>query len=86
MSDLSNADYTKSLVGKTIKRVRWSNYDDWHSLSIELTDQTLASFQFHFNIEEEVELADFKGGNLSNERTLEPVPVLPKDASPESED
>lgn len=86
MSDLPNADYSKHLVRKTVKRVRWSNYDDWHSLSIEFTDHTLASFRFHLSMEEEVELGDFKGGNLSNERKLEPVPVLPKTASSKLEE
>jgi len=39
----------------------------------------MVSFRFHTFVDEEVELADFVGGNLSNERTLAPIPVKRSD-------
>jgi hypothetical protein len=78
MSKLRYADYTDHLAGKTVKRVRWSNEPDFHNLSIEFTDQTHVSFRFELTIDEGVELADFKDGNLSNERRLSAIPVRAK--------
>jgi hypothetical protein len=84
MSKLRHADYTQHLVGKTIKRVQWSNYRDenWYNLSIVFEDNTLASFRFNLTIDEEAELSDFVGGNLSNERKLVPVPLVRKPIEP----
>ena len=77
MSDLRHADYSRHLVGKTIKQVRWFNApdEDFRNLSVWFTDDTQVSFRFKLSIEEEAELADFKHGDLSNERLLHPVPV-----------
>lgn len=75
MSKLRYCDYTGNLVGKTITRVRWSNDPDYHSLTIDFNDQTQVSFRFNLTIEEDVELSDFIDGNLSNERSLTPIPI-----------
>jgi hypothetical protein len=77
MSNLRLADYTKLLKGKTIERCNWHNEpdEDYRCLSIFFTDDTMVSFRFHTFVDEEVELADFVGGNLSNERTLTPIPL-----------
>jgi len=75
MSRLRHADYTEHLKGKTIARVRWFNDAEHRSLSIVFTDDTYVSFTFEVVLDEEVELSDFKGGNLSNERKLIAMPV-----------
>ncbi len=83
MSKLRRADYTQPLAGKTIKRVHWNNEEDWKSLTLEFTDQTLCSFRFELTVDEEAELSDFIGGNLSNERGLVPLPVGSRTIKPE---
>jgi hypothetical protein len=40
------------------------------------TDETFCSFRFRVSVDEEVELSDFIGGNLSNDRKLKPLPIL----------
>lgn len=87
MSKLRLADYTKPLKGKTIERCNWHNEpdEDYRCLSIVFTDDTMVSFRFHTFVDEEVELADFVGGNLSNERTLTPIPPRPRISSLEGE-
>jgi hypothetical protein len=42
--------------------------------SIFFMDDTMVSFRFHTFVTEDVELADFVGGNLSNEGRLTPIP------------
>ena len=81
MSNLRLADYTELLKGKTIERCNWHNDadEDYRCLSIFFTDDTMVSFRFHTFVDEEVELADFIGGNLSNERTLAPIPLRRSD-------
>lgn len=82
MSKLRRADYTEHLAGKTISRCNWHNEpdEDYRCLSIFFTDETMVSFVFHTFVDEEAELADFIGGNLSNERTILPEPInKPKD-------
>jgi len=37
----------------------------------------MVSFRFHTFMDEEVELSDFVGGNISNDRLLVPVPITP---------
>jgi hypothetical protein len=80
MSKLRWADYSRHLVGKTVKQVRWFNAQDenFRNLSITFSDDTQVSFRFTLSIDTEAELADFKGGNLSNERLLQPLPVRRK--------
>jgi hypothetical protein len=80
MSKLRLGDYTKPLKGKTIVRCNWHNEpdEDYRCLSIFFTDDTMVSFRFHTFVDEEVELADFVDGNLSNERTLNPIPLRPR--------
>ncbi len=85
MSKLRRADYTQPLAGKTIKRVHWNNEEDWKCLTLEFTDQTLCSFRFELTVDEEAELSDFIGGNLSNERKIVPLPVGNKTVTPEGE-
>lgn len=87
MSTLRLADYTKPLKGKTIGRCNWHNEpdEDYRCLSIFFTDDTMVSFRFHTFVDEEVELADFVGGNLSNEHTLTPIPLRPRMNSLEGE-
>lgn len=77
MSNLRLADYSKPLKGKTIERCNWHNEpdEDYRCLSILFTDETMVSFRFHALVDEEVEVADFVSGNLSNERTLSPIPL-----------
>jgi hypothetical protein len=78
MSKLRRADYTSHLAGKTITRCEWSNEPDeaWFLLSIFFSDLTMVSFRFHHFVDEEVELQDFVGGNISNERLLTPTPII----------
>jgi hypothetical protein len=87
MSNLRLADYTEPLKGKTIERCNWHNEpdEDYRCLSIFFTDDTMVSFRFHTFVDEEVELADFAGGDLSNERTLTPMPLRPPTTSLEGE-
>lgn len=87
MSKLRLADYTKPLKGKTIERCNWHNEpdEDYRCLSIFFTDDTMVSFRFHTFVDEEVELADFVGGNFSNERTLTPIPLRSRISSMEGE-
>lgn len=77
MSNLRRADYTQRLAGKTVVRVTWHNEPDeeYRCLSIFFTDETMVSFRFHTFVDEEVELADFVGGNLSNEHLITPAPI-----------
>lgn len=77
MSKLRQADYTQHLKGKTISRCNWHNEpdEDYRCLSIAFTDDTMVSFRFHTSVDEEAELADFAGGNLSNERLIVPAPM-----------
>ena len=35
----------------------------------------MVSFRFHTFVDEEAELANFIGGNLSNERLITPAPI-----------
>jgi hypothetical protein len=87
MSKLRVADYTKPLKGKTIERCNWHNEadEDYRCLSIYFTDDTMVSFRFHTFVDEEVELANFVEGDLSNERTLTPSPLPPRTSSLEGE-
>jgi len=77
MSKLRRADYTQHLAGKTVLRVTWHNEpdEDYRCLSIFFTDDTMVSFRCHSFVDEEAELADFIGGNLSNERLITPAPI-----------
>ena len=77
VTNLRRADYTQHLMGKTVLRVAWHNEpdEDYRCLSIFFTDETMVSFRFHTFVDEEVELADFIGGNLSNERLITPMPI-----------
>lgn len=77
MSKLRRANYTQYLKGKTISRCNWHNEpdEDYRCLSIFFTDETMVSFRFHTFVDEEVELADFSSGNLSNERLIIPAPI-----------
>ena len=82
MSRLRRADYTEHLKGKVIQRCHWNNEQDenFQCLSFVFTDETFCSFRFHFSLDEEVELSDFHGGDLSNDRKLIPTPITkPKD-------
>ena len=77
VSKVRHADYSKHLAGKTIKTVRWFNdaTENFRNLSITFEDDTQVSLRFVLGVEEIVELADYKQGNLSNERLLHPQPV-----------
>jgi hypothetical protein len=77
MSKLRRADYTQHLAGKTVLRITWHNEPDeaYRCLSIFFTDDTMVSFRFHTFVDEEAELADFIGGNLSGERLITPAPI-----------
>ena len=74
-------------MSKTIERCNWHSEpeEDYCCLSIFFTDETMVSFRFHTFVDEAVELADFVGGNLSNERTLSPTPLRPQIKPPEGE-
>lgn len=80
MSKLRRANYTDHLKGKTITRCEWTNdeTEHYHCLCIFFTDDTMVSLRLYQHIEEEVELQDFKDGNISNERKLTPTPITPK--------
>jgi hypothetical protein len=82
MSKLSRADYTEHLVGKTIKRVHWSNDEQRKCLTLEFTDQTLCSFRFELTVDEEAELLDFASGNPSKHRKLIPLPLVRQPIKP----
>ena len=45
----------------------------------------MVSFRFHTFVDEEVELANFVDGDLSNERTLTPTPLPQRTSSLEGE-
>ena len=75
MSRLTLANYTNGLAGKVIKQVRWTNQEDHHSLTFTFEDETMLICRFLLGLEEELELADFKGDDLSNERELVAIPV-----------
>lgn len=77
VSNLRRADYTQHLKDKTISRCNWHNEpdEDYRCLSIFFTDNTMVSFRFHTFVSEEVEIANFVVGNLSNERLITPVPM-----------
>ncbi|MGC2100551.1 MAG: hypothetical protein WA651_09145 [Candidatus Sulfotelmatobacter sp.] len=77
MSNLRRADYSQHLKGKTIARCNWHNEpdEDYRCLSIFFTDDTMVSFRFHTFVDEEAELADFTGGNLSNEHVITAAPI-----------
>jgi hypothetical protein len=82
MSNLRRADYTQHLTGKTVTRCEWTNdrTENFLCLSLYFSDETMCSFRFHQLIEEEVELQDYRDGNISNERTVLPKPITkPKD-------
>lgn len=82
MSKLRRANYTEHLKGKTITRVDWTNdeTEHYHCLCIFFSDDTMVSFRLYQHIEEEVELQDFKDGNISDERLLTPMPILKKES------
>jgi hypothetical protein len=83
VSKLRRADYTQHLKGKTILRCEWTNDQIEHfiCLSLYFSDETMCSIRLHQSIEEEVELQDYKGGNISNERLIAPTPIAkPKEA------
>lgn len=77
VSNLRRADYSQHLKGKTIARCNWHNEpdEDYRCLSIFFTDDTMVSFRFHTFVDEEAELADFTGGNLSNEHVITAAPI-----------
>ena len=82
MSRLRRADYTEHLVGKTLKRVHWSNQERMKCLTLEFTDQTLCSFRFELAVEEEAELSDFASGSPSKHRKLIPLPLVRQPVKP----
>jgi hypothetical protein len=62
-------------AGKTIRRVRWSNGQNYDSLTIDFTDNTQVSFRLSLVIDEEAGLCDLNCGSL---RQLVPIPVRGK--------
>lgn len=76
------ADYTHHLVGKTLKRVHWSNNEQRKCLTLEFTDQTLCSFRFELAMDEEVELLDFASGNPPKHQNLIPLPLVRQPINP----
>jgi len=82
MSKLRRADYTEHLVGKTVKRVHWSNDEQRKCLTLEFTDQTLCSFKFALAMDEEAELSDFASVNPSKHRKLIPLPLVRQPIKP----
>lgn len=81
MSKLRRADYTAALKGKTITRCEWTNdvTENFRCLLLFFSDATMCSFRFHLGLEEDVELQDYKDGNISKERTVRPTPILKKE-------
>ncbi len=86
MSRLSRADYSEQLVGKTLKRVHWSNHEQRKCLTLEFTDKTLCSFRFDLNVDEEVELSEFASGSPSKHRKLIPLPLVRQTIKPLEEE
>ena len=84
MSKLRWADYSQHLAGKIIRQIRWFNdpEENFWNLSIVFEDETRVDFCFKLGIDEEAEIADFRGGDISNERLLHPVPVKRPDETP----
>jgi hypothetical protein len=78
MSRLRYGDYSQALTGKTIVQALWVNEPDYHCLTLVFSDQTTVMFRFDLTIDESAEIADYVDGNLSNERTLTPIPVQRK--------
>ena len=77
MSRLRRADYAQHLKGKTIVRCDWTNdeTEHYHCLCIFFSDDTMVRFRLYQHLEEEVELQDFIGGNISHQRLLTPLPI-----------
>ena len=78
MSKLTYADYSGGLVGKTITSVRWSNHADFKALTIKFSDNTIATLRLNLTVDEELELADFIGGNIENPKSIVAIPVRAK--------
>lgn len=74
MSRLTYCEY-RGLEGKVITSIRWSNQEDFKCLTITFEDETICMFRVRLTVDEELELADFKDGNISNERALTAIPI-----------
>jgi len=77
MSKLRRADYSSFLKGKTITRCEWTNdtTESFRCLSIYFSDDTLCTFRFYLGLDEEAEMQDYRDGNISNERSMTPLPI-----------
>lgn len=77
MSSLTRADYSQHLAGKRIRRVEWTNDRTEHHYSLLLffDDGTLFTLRLDLAVIERGELADFRDGNISNEREVVPLPI-----------
>lgn len=77
MSSLTRADYSQHLVGKVIRRVKWTNdrREHYYALNLFFADDTLLTLRFDLAIVERAELSDFKDGDISNERELIGIPI-----------
>lgn len=74
MSRLTYCEF-RGLEGRVIRTVRWSNQEDFKCLTLTFADETIAMFRLRLTVDEELELADFKDGNISNERSLTAIPI-----------
>jgi hypothetical protein len=77
MNELRRSEYPR-LVGKTIRRARWSNDLDCCNLRIDFTDQTQVSFSFSMSMSKTTESCALKDNDLTSSRHLVILPARPK--------
>ncbi len=73
----------KDVVGKSISHFRFTNDEDFRSISIDFTDGTALNFQLELDLKARVELLELKSGNITNAKRLRPVPVVRRGRVPQ---
>jgi hypothetical protein len=68
----------REVVGKSIRRFRFTNDEDFRAVSIDFTDGTALNFQLELDLKARVELLTLKAGNITNVKRLRPAPVVGK--------
>ncbi len=66
----------KEVAGKSIKRFRFTNDEDFRAVSIDFTDGTVLNFQLELDLNARVELLTLKAGNITNVKRLRPAAVV----------
>jgi hypothetical protein len=71
----------KDVAGKSIRRFRFTNDDDFRAVSIEFTDATALNFQLELDLHAKVELLTLQDGNITDVKRLRPAPVVRRRAA-----